>query len=80
MESKPIYYYETNNSSISIICYGRVSGKAARNGSSGKSVETEAPNTNYKPAFEGQTRIQGIKLLHLLMLKKLQKVCQSLGV
>ncbi|OPC36903.1 PQQ-dependent sugar dehydrogenase [Elizabethkingia miricola] len=26
----------------------------------GKSVETEAPNTNYKPAFEGQTRIQGI--------------------
>ncbi|HAY3549854.1 PQQ-dependent sugar dehydrogenase [Elizabethkingia meningoseptica] len=27
----------------------------------GKSVETEKPNTNYKPAFEGQTRIQGIK-------------------
>lgn len=26
----------------------------------GRSVETEAPNTNYKPAFEGQTRIQGI--------------------
>ncbi|MDE5491311.1 PQQ-dependent sugar dehydrogenase [Elizabethkingia meningoseptica] len=27
----------------------------------GKSVETEKPNTNYKSAFEGQTRIQGIK-------------------
>lgn len=24
-------------------------------------VETEAPNSNYKPAFEGQTRINGVK-------------------
>ncbi len=24
-------------------------------------VETKQPNTNYKPAFEGQTRIQGVK-------------------
>src|SRR5690554_280603 len=24
-------------------------------------VETEAPNTDYKPAFEGQTRIAGVK-------------------
>ena len=27
----------------------------------GVPVETEAPNTNYKPAFAGQTRIQGVK-------------------
>ncbi|HEK21627.1 MAG TPA: PQQ-dependent sugar dehydrogenase, partial [Bacteroidetes bacterium] len=24
-------------------------------------VETQKPNTNYKPAFRGQTRIRGIK-------------------
>src|SRR5690606_12957033 len=24
-------------------------------------VETQAPNTDYKPAFEGQTRIAGVK-------------------
>ena len=24
-------------------------------------VETEAPNTNYKPAFDGQTRVNGVK-------------------
>lgn len=27
----------------------------------GVPVETEAPNTNYKPAFDGQTRIQNVK-------------------
>ncbi len=27
----------------------------------GKSVETRRPNTDYKPAFEGQTRIAGVK-------------------
>lgn len=27
----------------------------------GVPVETEAPNSNYKPAFEGQTRIKGVK-------------------
>ena len=26
-------------------------------------VETEAPNTNYEPAFEGQTRIAGVKTI-----------------
>ena len=24
-------------------------------------VETQQPNTNYKPAFEGQTRVAGVK-------------------
>jgi glucose/arabinose dehydrogenase len=29
----------------------------------GKSVETRRPNTDYKPAFEGQTRIAGVKTI-----------------
>src|SRR5690349_476984 len=29
--------------------------------STGKPVETDKPNTDYKPAFAGQTRIAGVK-------------------
>lgn len=35
--------------------------KAGGAPASPSSVETKAPNTQYKPAFEGQTRIRGIK-------------------
>ncbi|MDO8366519.1 MAG: PQQ-dependent sugar dehydrogenase, partial [Saprospiraceae bacterium] len=31
------------------------------NGNTSTSVETKAPNTAYKPAFEGQTRVKGVK-------------------
>lgn len=35
------------------------------------SVETKAANTNYKPAFEGQTRIAGVKTTTLYKVEKL---------
>jgi aldose sugar dehydrogenase len=37
------------------------SGGNASNDSIGAPVESKQPNTNYKPAFEGQTRIAGVK-------------------
>ncbi|MBC7873777.1 MAG: PQQ-dependent sugar dehydrogenase, partial [Ferruginibacter sp.] len=37
------------------------SNKSIGTDSSSASVETKAPNTNYKPAFNGQTRIAGVK-------------------
>ena len=36
-------------------------------------VETKAPNTDYKPAFEGQTRVQGIKTTTPFQVKILTK-------
>src|SRR5690606_29023571 len=43
-------------------------GTQSANGSTGEKndsilppVETRDPNTNYKPAFEGQTRVKGVK-------------------
>lgn len=38
-------------------------------------VETEAPNSNYKPAFEGQTRINGVKTTTAY---KVEKIAEKL--
>ncbi len=39
-------------------------------------VETKAPNSNYKPAFSGQTRIAGVKTTTLY---KVEKIAEKLG-
>ena len=39
----------------------QIKNNTARPDSSYSPVETKSPNANYKPAFEGQTRIEGIK-------------------
>ncbi len=39
-------------------------------------VETQKPNTNYKPAFEGQTRIAGVKTITPY---KVEKIAENLG-
>jgi glucose/arabinose dehydrogenase len=39
-------------------------------------VETKTPNSNYKPAFSGQTRIAGIKTT---MAYKVEKIAEKLG-
>lgn len=47
----------------------------------GSPVETLAPNTNYKPAFEGQTRIQGVKTKTPIEFKVLtQKLDRPWGI
>jgi len=43
----------------------------------GSPVETEKPNTNYKPAFAGQTRISGVKTSFELDVKMLSKKLQN---
>ena len=44
-------------------CESKTSHETAKAGSdsTGEPVETKPPNTNYKPAFTGQTRISGVK-------------------
>ncbi len=39
-------------------------------------VETKAPNSNYKPAFSGQTRIAGVKTITPY---KVEKIAEKLG-
>lgn len=39
-------------------------------------VESKAPNSNYKPAFEGQTRIHAVKTTTLY---KVEKIAENLG-
>src|SRR6478672_331384 len=39
-------------------------------------VETKAPNSNYKPAFSGQTRIAGVKTTTPY---KVEKIANNLG-
>ena len=41
-----------------------------------KPVETKAPNSNYKPAFKGQTRIAGVKTTTPY---KVEKIAEKLG-
>lgn len=41
-----------------------------------QSVETKTPNTDYKPAFQGQTRINGVKTTTAY---KVEKIAEKLG-
>ena len=50
---------------ISVVACGQKTPKAVvqNSGNIGQPVETENPNTDYKPAFSGQTRIAGVKTI-----------------
>lgn len=53
------------------------SGCAQSNGSALPPVETKAPNSNYKPAFAGQTRIGGVKTTTPYKVDKLAEQLRS---
>jgi len=55
---------------------GTVSGQAAAGSGAADPVEKESPNTKYKPAYAGQTRVRGIKTKTPLTVQLLNKTLE----
>jgi glucose/arabinose dehydrogenase len=62
---------------VTVAAVGSCSGKTGKsNLSSGTTAENDQPNTDYKPAFEGQARIKKIKTVTPY---KVEKIAENLG-
>ncbi|RFM29179.1 PQQ-dependent sugar dehydrogenase [Deminuibacter soli] len=77
MQAKPFYLSAILAIGALYGCTGNsASSKQKGSDSSNAPVETKAPNSKYKPAFEGQTRIAGVKTTTPY---KVDKIAEKLG-
>lgn len=72
------FFYTVTLCSLSIVGCGNKKTTASNSSDSSKlpPVETKTANTNYKPAFPGQTRVEGVKTTTAY---KVDKLAQNLG-